>query len=80
VSAEVFKAAYLRLAREAATELGADVPLPGVPDPETLIDALAVFLWEHRHLARGQEDGETDSEKGEGNGSSEESRTGPAAP
>lgn len=65
VAAEVFKAAYMRLARAAAPVLHADVLLPGVADEDGLIEQLASFLWEHRRLAGDdQSDNEEDSPDG----------------
>jgi hypothetical protein len=53
LASAVFRAAILRLAPHARPLLGADVPMPAADavDVDALVDRLAAFLWQHRHLS-----------------------------
>ena len=49
----VFQAWFENIARDGQPDLGTDVLLPTIDDPEELLDQVADFLWRHRHLAVG---------------------------
>jgi len=52
LSVRVLALTVERFAWHARDDLGAEVLL-GFPEEDAVLDALAQFLWEHRHLGRG---------------------------